>query len=125
MGDERRKFKRYVFGDDESFTCSFHWNGEQVNEQMIVRLSAGGMFIAVPDVSQFKRHDPISDIRFTLKTYEIMIPKGRIAHTYPLGEITGCGIEFVDLVEQQVDSLENLLSVTVREAREGKGKPTP
>lgn len=119
MNSERRKYKRYIFADNENFLTSFVWKGKPVIDLRIIRLSAGGMFAAAQpeQVSSFVRHDTIEEVRFTLKSFEIMVPTARIAHTYPLGAIHGCGIEFLDLNQAQIDSLESLLEVTVHEAR--------
>ncbi len=119
MEEERRKYQRYLFGDDESFTCSFEWNGTEVLDLRIVRLSAKGMFAAYDVAAEhtLKKDERIDNIRFALKSYEILVPRGRIAHNYDFGTVSGYGIEFLELADEQMESLDNLLNVTVREAR--------
>lgn len=119
MSKERRKFRRYLFSDSENYRCSFTIDGIDYEDMRIVSLSAGGMFVALnqSQARTITKRVEVLDIQFAIKSYGFMVPKGRVAHAFPLANAQGCGVEFIDLPVQHADSLSRLLAVTMSEAR--------
>ena len=105
----RRKFKRLPIRGFMKAEVGFSHGAKQYQDIPVLSLSAGGMFIAVDQQlsADFERGDMLSEIRLDLNGLPAMSPAGQIVHQMSLGEIGGCGVEFADLSEEQVTSIDS------------------
>lgn len=107
MRHDKRKWARLPMRGFLSCSATFVHNDETVEKVPVLSLSAGGMYIALPENRErFQVGSAICEIRFDLGELETYQPRGTIVHRMSLGEIAGCGVEFMGMEKEQAFALD-------------------
>lgn len=111
MGKERRKFKRLPMHGFMDCAVEFQLDGKQHGHIPVLSISAGGMYIAINERTEFTltKGDQLMEIQFSLDDLKSLVLKGTIAHRMSLGEIGGCGVEFFESQEEAVELLDSFV----------------
>ena len=97
-------------------SASFSQDESSFQDVPVLSLSAGGMFVAIKNSSQtFTRGDEIAGIRLDISELEDISIDGSVVHTMSLGEIGGCGIEYRDINDPDLERLNDYVESKLKE----------
>lgn len=111
MNSNRRKFKRLPIRGFMKCEVEFRHGKQGVTQVPVLSLSAGGMFIAVNEELDiaFKKGDLFDEIHFDIPELDRFHLKGEVVHRMSLGEIGGCGVQFFDTSQNDIDDLDDFV----------------
>lgn len=111
MSRDKRRYKRlHLHGFVETST-TFEIGDTKMETVPLVSISAGGMFVAPSDAYSpgLQLGAALRDITINEPELKDMMLKGRVVHRMSLGQVSGCGIEFVGILEDQQGALDRFV----------------
>ncbi len=107
---DQRAFARYAFMGVIKCFASFRVNGQHYTHQPVLNLSAGGMLVWLDEpIKKFERGESLHDIQLELDSLANFQIEGQVVRLMPVRTALGCGVQFLDLPEQQADEIVRFL----------------
>lgn len=103
MSADNRKHQRLPIRGFMEFTISFDLFDTRYEDIDVLSLSAGGLFVALPNALRDKVEvgQQLKRLDFFLPELSECHPDATVVHQFPFGEIGGCGVEFVGLAPEE------------------------